>query len=88
MPCAVAATGVLPLFVPSTEAEATASLCAAKVVVQVDPSVQVCPSTVVAGFASFAFAIDPASIVLDTVPVSPEPTRVPVLVGSRYAPGS
>ena len=37
--------------------------------------------TVTAEFDNLAFAIEPASIVFVTVPVSPEPTKVPVEVG-------
>jgi hypothetical protein len=49
--------------------------------VVVEPRVSVLEPSVIVELASLLLAIEPASMVLVTVPVSPEPTSVPVVVG-------
>ena len=46
------------------------------VAVELEPS-----DTVIVEFASLLFAIEPANMVLLTVPLSPEPTNVPAVAG-------
>ena len=63
---------VAPIFTPSN-------------VVDVAPSAIDVEPTVTLEFVSFALAIDPASIVLVTVPESPVVTIVPVVAGTAMS---
>jgi hypothetical protein len=83
---AVATTVVVPDDEPAivNPADPMAGLTSDRpeTLVVVPPRVSVLEPSVTVAFASFALAIEPASIALVTDPVSPDPTRVPEVVGS------